>query len=310
MQMKKSESMENAIIINREHKDSLFTFLFNNPAALKELYSAIEGINLSPDTPIDINTLTGILIRGQLNDVSFTIDNRLVVLIEHMSTISDNLPLRLLMYIGRLYESIIDDEKRYQRKLEKIPSPEFIVLYNGKEKFPDHKELRLSSAFQNTEDLKLSKNKIPLELIVQVYNINQGYNQEILSKSKTLDSYSILISKIWEYQKEKISLEESLKYAIKYCIENNILRDFLKRHSSEVYNMLFGEWDFEKEKAVAAREAREDGLSEGRTEGIAQGRVERDRVIAMNALAKGLTPELVCDITGLDLETIQSLSSK
>ncbi|MCL2481091.1 MAG: Rpn family recombination-promoting nuclease/putative transposase [Spirochaetaceae bacterium] len=308
--MKKSESMENAIIINREHKDSLFTFLFNNPAALKELYSAIEGINLSPDTPIDINTLTGILIRGQLNDVSFTIDNRLVVLIEHMSTISDNLPLRLLMYIGRLYESIIDDEKRYQRKLEKIPSPEFIVLYNGKEKFPDHKELRLSSAFQNTEDLKLSKNKIPLELIVQVYNINQGYNQEILSKSKTLDSYSILISKIWEYQKEKISLEESLKYAIKYCIENNILRDFLKRHSSEVYNMLFGEWDFEKEKAVAAREAREDGLSEGRTEGIAQGRVERDRVIAMNALAKGLTPELVCDITGLDLETIQSLSSK
>jgi len=298
MQMKKSESTENTIIINREHKDSLFTFLFNNPAALKELYSAIEGINLSPDIPVDINTLTGILIRGQLNDVSFTIDNRLVVLIEHMSTISDNLPLRLLMYIGRLYESIIDDEKRYQRKLEKIPSPEFIVLYNGKERFPDHKELHLSTAFQNTEDLKLSENKIPLELIVQVYNINQGYNQQILSKSKTLDSYSILISKIWEYQKEKISLEESLKSAIKYCIENNILRDFLKRHSSEVYNMLFGEWDFEKEKAVAIREAREEGHDSASLE------------IAKNLLAEGLTPEFVKKTTGLDLETIQKLSLK
>ncbi|MCL2704949.1 MAG: Rpn family recombination-promoting nuclease/putative transposase [Spirochaetaceae bacterium] len=296
--MKKSESTENTIIINREHKDSLFTFLFNNPAALKELYSAIEGINLSPDIPVDINTLTGILIRGQLNDVSFTIDNRLVVLIEHMSTISDNLPLRLLMYIGRLYESIIDDEKRYQRKLEKIPSPEFIVLYNGKERFPDHKELHLSTAFQNTEDLKLSENKIPLELIVQVYNINQGYNQQILSKSKTLDSYSILISKIWEYQKEKISLEESLKSAIKYCIENNILRDFLKRHSSEVYNMLFGEWDFEKEKAVAIREAREEGHDSASLE------------IAKNLLAEGLTPEFVKKTTGLDLETIQKLSLK
>ena len=130
--MKKSESTENTIIINREHKDSLFTFLFNNPAALKELYSAIEGINLSPDIPVDINTLTGILIRGQLNDVSFTIDNRLVVLIEHMSTISDNLPLRLLMYIGRLYESIIDDEKRYQRKLEKIPSPNLLFYITAK----------------------------------------------------------------------------------------------------------------------------------------------------------------------------------
>ena len=133
---------------------------------------------------------------------------------------------------------------------------------------------------------------------MQVYNINQGYNQQILSKSKTLDSYSILISKIWEYQKEKISLEESLKSAIKYCIENNILRDFLKRHSSEVYNMLFGEWDFEKEKAVAIREAREEGHDSASLE------------IAKNLLAEGLTPEFVKKTTGLDLETIQKLSLK
>jgi len=125
---------------NKKHKDSVFSTLFNNPDALRELYSAIEGVTIPPDMPIDINTLTDVLIRGQINDVSFTIDNRLVVLCEHQSTLGDNLPLRLLMYIGRIYEKIISYERRFKRKLEKIPRPEFIVLYNGNEPFVDHKE--------------------------------------------------------------------------------------------------------------------------------------------------------------------------
>jgi hypothetical protein len=33
--------------------------------------------------------------------------------------------------------------------------------------------------------------------------------------------------------------EEAFRAAIKNCIENGILRDFLKRHGSEVY---MGEW--------------------------------------------------------------------
>ena len=77
---------------NKKHKDSVFYVLFNNPDALRELYSAIEGVPIPPDIPIDINTLTNVLIKEKLNDVSFTIDNRLVVLIEHqsLSEISDN----------------------------------------------------------------------------------------------------------------------------------------------------------------------------------------------------------------------------
>jgi len=72
----------------------------------------------------------------------------------------------------------------------------------------------------DVQGLKLfESDKPPLELTVQVYNINQGHNPEILKKSVTLDSYSILISKIWEYRNKKKTLEESLKLAIKYCID-------------------------------------------------------------------------------------------
>ena len=78
---------------NREHKSSVFSLLFSKPHILRELYSAIEGVDLPPDIPIDINTLTNALIKETINDISFLIDNRLVVLIEHQSTINENMPL-------------------------------------------------------------------------------------------------------------------------------------------------------------------------------------------------------------------------
>jgi len=88
--------MEN---VNRNYKNSVFSSLFSTPDVLRELYSAIEGITISPNMPIDINTLSNIFLMKQINDISFLIDNRLVVLIEHQSTINENMPLRLLEYI-------------------------------------------------------------------------------------------------------------------------------------------------------------------------------------------------------------------
>jgi len=101
-----------------------------------------------------------------------------------------------------------------------------------------------------------------LELIVKIYNINHGYNKHILEKSKTLDGYSLFISKIWEYNK-KLSLEESMKAAIQYCIENDIIKDFLKKHGSEVVNMLFTEISTERYGEIRFNEGREIGHEEG-----------------------------------------------
>jgi hypothetical protein len=63
--------------------------------------------------------------------------------------------------------------------------------------------------------------------------------------------------------------------------------------------MLFTEWNLDD--AIAVRY--EEGLEDGFEKGIAEGKLE----IARNLLAKGMTPEFVHDITGLDLETIAAL---
>jgi hypothetical protein len=294
--------MEN---VNEKHKDTVFTFLFNDPALLRELYSAIEGITLPPDVPIDINTLSDVLFRRQRNDISFLIDNRLIVLIEHQSTINDNMPFRFLMYVEKLYELITDPDDRFRRKLGTIPKPEFIVLYNGMEQYPDYKELRLSDIFAKT----YTKIDLPMELVVQVYNINKGRNREILGKSHTLDSYSRFIDKIREYQKEyqwkypdkddrKELLDKAFRSAIEYCIKNNILKDFLKKHGSEVLNMLYAEYDPEVEMRVV----REEALEEGREVGVL--------ITARNALDEGLSVEMVQKITGLNFDAIERLSQK
>jgi predicted transposase/invertase (TIGR01784 family) len=291
------KSNDDSANVNRNYKDSMFTFLFSNPDTLRELYSAIEGIAIPPEIPIDINTLSGVLFITHINDLSFLIDNRLVVLIEHQSTLNNNIPFRLLEYIARIYEKITNPGEKYQKNIKKIPRPEFIVLYNGEDKCPDYSELKLSDMFMDVEGLKpTGTDKIPLELIAQVYNINHGHNPEILKRCETLDNYSIFIDKLRERRKKENSLDKAFDYAIEYCKKNNILKKFFEEHSSEVRNMIFGEYDRELDIAVNRREAWEEGMENEKL------------IIAKNLLSKGSTPEFVHEITGLSLEKIKEVN--
>ncbi|MDR1949467.1 MAG: Rpn family recombination-promoting nuclease/putative transposase, partial [Spirochaetaceae bacterium] len=232
--------------VNTKYKDSVFSFLFSDPDALRELYSAIEGVPLDPAVPITVNTLSGVLYMEQYNDISFTIGNKIVVLIEHQSTINPNMPLRLLLYIARVYEYIIDQRKKgslYREKLIKIPFPEFIVLYNGVKPYPSQVTLKLSDCFEAVAELTGRAFTAPeLELVVRVYNINKGHNEDIVRRSEKLRGYSTFIARIRENlakrSAEPQTLEGAMKEAIEYCIANNILSAFLIKHSTEVRNML------------------------------------------------------------------------
>ena len=105
--------------------------LFSEPGLLRELYCALENVTLPADVPVTINTLRDVLFMEKINDISFEIGGKLVILIEHQSTINPNMALRLLMYIARVYEKIIKDRDICSVRVVKVPRPEFFVLYNG-----------------------------------------------------------------------------------------------------------------------------------------------------------------------------------
>ncbi len=134
---------------NRNYKDSIFVKLFSNKKEILELYNAIKGTNYDLETTeINIITLEDVLFMERNNDLCFTIDDKLVMLIEHQNSINKNMPLRFLLYIAREYEKILDNENVYKSKLIEIPKPEFIVLYNGQSKYEKRCKLYLSDAFK------------------------------------------------------------------------------------------------------------------------------------------------------------------
>ena len=183
--------MDTDTTVNREYKDSVFTLLFGEKSNLIELYNAIFGTRYGSDTDIQITTLRSALFMEQVNDISFVIDGKVVVLIEHQATLNNNMPLRMLLYIARIYEKICDSENLYRTKRITIPRPEFIVLYNGKDEAPDMQTMRLSDMFAKYGE----ENPIELELEVKVYNINKGRNTEIAQRSATLDGYKDIVAR-------------------------------------------------------------------------------------------------------------------
>jgi predicted transposase/invertase (TIGR01784 family) len=222
------------------------------------------------------------------------------VLIEHQSTINPNIALRLLMYIGRVYEKIIEGKNIYKGKHLKIPQPQFFVLYNGVDPYPDEEYINLSDSFEKLETLGLLEKDTPaLELTVHVININEGRNEALAARCKKLAEYSAFIAKVRSFEKELGSLKEAIKKAVIYCQKHDILREFLELHAAEVLNMLYTEWNLDDALAVRYEEGHEDGLEKGH--------FNEKLEIARNLLAEGSTPEFIHKITGLDIETIENL---
>jgi hypothetical protein len=240
--------------VNREYKNSVFTMLFNDEDKVRELYAAIKGVDYDPNLPVVITTLQDILYMNQTNDLSFTAEEKMALIVEHQSTLNHNMPLRILMYMSRVYEKIVDRRSLYKDALVKIARPEFIVLYNGTDDTPDKWEERLSEAYMEVE----GNTKISLDLVVTVYNINKGRNPELLSRSENLAGYAEFVARVRENEKEKaMPLKEAITEAIRSCIRDGVLAPFLEEHGSEVVNMLLEEWNLDEAKEVWQEEARE-----------------------------------------------------
>ncbi len=74
---------------------------------------------------------------------------------------------------------MVDISLTYKTKLMKIPTPRFVVFYNGTVPMEDEKVYRLSDMFENRTD------NPELELVVKVLNINEGHNKELLDAFKS-----------------------------------------------------------------------------------------------------------------------------
>ena len=227
---------------NREHKDSVFVDLFYEDETAEEnllsLYNALHDTHYRNVKKIRKIRVENVLYKNFKNDISFEVDQKVIVFGEHQSTVNKNMPLRCLMYAGRAYEQLVDSEDRYRTALVKIPAPEFYTFYNGTAEFPLEQELFLSDAYLDSNG------------------------------KASLEEYSLFIDTVRKYSKE----EDSIKKAIHECMERGILADYLRRKVSEVMNMLIAEYSYEKDIQVKQEEAFQVGERIGETRGEKRGK--------------------------------------
>ena len=241
---------------NREYQSTVFTSYFGEPANAARLYESMvllekgkgegrthdlglaqprEEVGLEPVAPEDIvfETLEGVLYLARKNDLAFTVKKRVLVIGEHQSTVNQNMPLRSAIYYGRTMEKLVDPRDMYRSKRIEIPVPEFFVFYTGNAPQPLEQTLYLSDSYLEKTDDPM------LQLKVKVLNINLPEGHPLLALCRPLYEYSWFLWKVREGLQAGKSRDQAIEEAMEACVRQGIMTDFIRKHSSEVRNMLF-----------------------------------------------------------------------
>ena len=166
--------------------------------------------------------------------------------------------LRFLSYVDEIYRMQTQSQQRkiYGKKLIKLPAPEFYVFYDGEDSSFDHEMLRLSDAFRAPSD--------QLELTVNVYSLADNKSNKLKSLCEPLHDYSIFSNKYKHFRDEGLTIDEAIQAAIKYCLENNIMSEYLKNNEREAIDMFGFEWNEQEERKALLETGEERGETRGR----------------------------------------------
>ena len=221
--------------LNRKYKDALFRYLFRDKQHLLELYNALNGSTYKDPGELEVVTLEDVIFMKMKNDLSFIIGSTLN-LYEHQSTWNPNMPLRGLLYFAEQFEGLLSarGDDIYGKKHIELPTPVYIVFYNGSGMQTDKVMLYLSDSFS------AGRGTGCLECTCEVLNINRGHNG--------------------------VDREEAVETAIDTCIEKDILKDVLLKQKAEVLHMLLTHYDEKKHLRNTFMEGREEGRMAGREE--------------------------------------------
>ena len=294
--------------VKRTYKDSVFVTIFHEKTKLIELYNALFNTNYDESAPIDIVTIKDVLFRTLKNDVAFVLGGRFVVLVEHQSSINENMPLRDLMYISTVLKRMIDTTRLYREKRLMIPRPSFVVLYNGTKDFPAYRELRLSDSFLGE---KQKDEEDALQLIVKVYNINTEKNSEILGRCETLRQYSRFVEIMRSYREDSELTNDVIVEVLNRCKKEGVLTEFLDKYGTEIVEMLFKELTREEDLEISRLDGYEEGFNSGERAGFSKGEragaEQKQCEIAKNFKESGIPIDVIAKNTGLSEKEIAEL---
>jgi len=296
---------------NRNFKSSVFSLMMQDKVKALNVYNVLGDSHFDNPEDVEIITTDGGISLSVRNDASFIIGTDMNFY-EHQSTYNPNMPMRSLIYCTDAIDRRIKEknENLYGHKQIKIPTPRFVVFYNGREKRPAVEKMYLSSAYMG------EKKNPDLELSCTVYNLNAPENKELLEKSEVLYGYTFFINRVNANKENGMELEQAIDEAINTCTRENILQDFFRTYKNEVRRIMALDFTFERQIELTKMEYYQDGFAAGKAEGEARGEakgMERGEKngqlqnmisLTVRKLRKGKSVEQIADELEEDTATI------
>jgi hypothetical protein len=235
------------------------------------------------------------------------------LLLEFQSSVDPWMAVRIMTYIGLLYQDLI---KSGQVRGEELLPPVFpLVLYNGRKAWTARQDiaeliLPASSTLERYRPslryFLLDEGRIPDEALAADSLTACLMRMERSAEPESLRKVLVALGEKLGDKKYQ-SLKRAFVVWIRRVLQNRVMpkEPIPEVHSlEEVETMLaerVEEWT-EKWKMEGIQIGEQKGLQKGRQEGL--------YIVARNALRKQMSPDDVADLTGLSLEDVQRLASE
>lgn len=285
----------------RQYQDTVFRAYMNDANRLRDVAGALHGRTYTSVERVRIVTLDGTFLSQMKNDISFLLAGRHLVFMEHQSTLNQNMPLRCLYYICEQLRQYIPAKSLYQNKQIPLPRPEFHVFYTGSKDTLEMEQMRLSDAYMEGEG------DIHLELKVTFHNIAYGSEKMLLRMSRPLHDYSFFLNCIKTNIAGGMERVRAIREAMRYCMEHDVMKEFLQEHESEVIDMVNFEWNQKDFEEAIREDGIEQGMARGHEEGRAKGREEEKSAFILGMLKEKLPLETIARVSKMSVERIQEL---
>ncbi|MBR2825138.1 MAG: hypothetical protein IKE51_02580, partial [Solobacterium sp.] len=280
-------------MITRKHKDSLFRFIFgrsDHKEWLLSLYNALNHSNYTNPEDIEMTTIDNVIYLGMHNDVSFIIEDNLMMM-EHQTTPSKNMTIRFLLYYAKVLEGYLQKRNIDLYKISSIPlpNPRFIVFYNGSRETGEYEEERFSTHYKGSPNI---------ELVAEHYNINKGMNDSLKDACQALEEYCWINDMIVSYR-DTMSLDEAVEQTYNNLPKEFIIYPLLIKHKAEVKGMILETFDQDRFGKTMYESGFEEGEARGIKKGIVKGEDKERRKIAIIMRNANEPIDKIIEYTGL-----------
>jgi hypothetical protein len=280
----------------RNSKNSVFLDLFQDKNYLLKMYQTLhpEDTDTTQDE-LDIVTITNVLTDNLYNDLGVLVgDDKLLLLIEAQSTWTENILVRILLYLAHSYHEYFGESSQslYKSTKVKMPKPELYVIYTGDRKGkPD--VISLSEEFFGGTDVDVE---------VKAKVIYESNTDDIINQY-------IIFCKVFDDQRKLYGLtEQTVRETIRICKDRNVLREYLESREKEVVTIMMSLFDEEQIMKVYI----EDYGNQKEKEGIKEGERRTARDTAKRMIEKGkMSLDDIADyVPTLTLEELKELEAE